>query len=157
MYFVLISCRQDEHRDAWRRLMLSGNSDEELTRVSEIIASKVVASVKTQIDEYMLSLYGALTQAAAPPPKETSQKRSSQRVSMKRIEELILNTYDSSAKPCRHISTSEVLEEIGIGRKINVAFVRRTSALLRKTYARSERLGVAQYHMPLKRKDEDCF
>lgn len=67
--------------------------------------------------------------------------------SMDRVEEMILTMYDAGAIPCRYLSASQVLEEIGIfGAK--VGDMRKAGAVLRKLFAHVMRSNVVTYHMP---------
>lgn len=67
--------------------------------------------------------------------------------SMDRVEELILNGYDRGGIPCRYVSASEVLAELGlIGAR--TGDLRKAGAVLRKLFAHSNRRGVVTYHMP---------
>lgn len=70
--------------------------------------------------------------------------------SMDRVEELIRSMYDSGATPCRYLSASQVLEEVGIvGAK--VGDMRKAGAILRQLYAHTTQSNVAKYHMPYAR------
>ncbi len=70
--------------------------------------------------------------------------------SMDRVEELIRSLYDTGATPCRYLSASQVLEEVGIvGAK--VGDMRKAGAILRQLYAHTTQSNVAKYHMPYAR------
>lgn len=70
--------------------------------------------------------------------------------SMDRVEELIRTMYDTGATPCRYLSASQVLEEVGIvGAK--VGDMRKAGAILRQLYAHTTQSNVAKYHMPYAR------
>lgn len=67
--------------------------------------------------------------------------------SMDKVEESILTMYDAGGTPCRYLSASQVLEEIGVhGAK--TGDMRRAGAILRKLFAHTKRNNVVMYHMP---------
>jgi putative DNA primase/helicase len=67
--------------------------------------------------------------------------------SVDRVEELIRQAYDPDASPARHLSASEVLDEVGfVGAK--VGDMRKAGVILRKLFATATRRGVTSYHMP---------
>lgn len=70
--------------------------------------------------------------------------------SMDRVEELIRTMYDAGATPCRYLSASQVLEEVGVvGAKVGE--MRKAGAILRQLYAHTTQSNVAKYHMPYAR------
>ena len=64
-----------------------------------------------------------------------------------RIEECILTMYDSTATPSRHLSASQVLDEIGV-LGANLRDMRRAGTILRKRFKHAKRNNVVMYHMP---------
>ena len=67
--------------------------------------------------------------------------------SMDRIEESILTLYDPGGNPCRYLSATQVLEEIGV---LNAKRVdtNKASAVLGKLFAKKLSHNVTVYHMP---------
>lgn len=67
--------------------------------------------------------------------------------SVERVEEMILSAYDANAIPCRYLSASEVLDEIGYLNP-RTGDMRKAGAVLRKLFAQSNHRGVTKYHVP---------
>lgn len=70
--------------------------------------------------------------------------------SMDRVEESILTAYDPDALPCRYMSASQVLEEVGVF-GARSADTRKAGVVLRKLFQHSNHRGVAKYYMPYPR------
>lgn len=65
-----------------------------------------------------------------------------------RIEESILTMYSSGAAPCRYLSATQVLEEVGV-QGAKVGDTRKAGVILRKLFAHVTKRNVVMYHMPL--------
>lgn len=73
--------------------------------------------------------------------------------SMDVVEERILSSYDDGALPCRYLSASQALSELGILNP-KVGDMRKAGAVLRKLFKSVKRNGVVAYHMPALRSSE---
>lgn len=75
---------------------------------------------------------------------------------MDRVEEAILSNYDSGAILCRHLSASEVLEEVGI-LSPRQSDTRRAASLLRKLFTHKLSRGLTLYHLPQMKRERGAL